>query len=133
MAPEYGATIGFFPIDDKTLDYLRLSNRPDELIALVEAYAKAQGLFLTADSRRIPIYSDTLELDLAKVVPSLAGPKRPQDRIDLPDVKKNFLSTLGEDAAQGGARHERRRRRRFRTARWSSPRSRVAPTLRIRR
>jgi aconitate hydratase len=93
MAPEYGATIGFFPIDHQTLDYLRLSNRSPELIALVEAYAKAQGLFLSPDSPE-PEYSDTLELDLATVVPSLAGPKRPQDRINLPDVKKNFLGTL---------------------------------------
>ncbi len=93
MAPEYGATIGFFPIDHQTLDYLRLSNRPPELIALVEAYAKEQGLFLTENSPE-PEYSDTLELDLATVVPSLAGPKRPQDRINLPDVKKNFLDTL---------------------------------------
>src|SRR5271170_4294540 len=97
MAPEYGATIGFFPIDEKTLDYLRLTNRPADLIALVEAYAKEQGLFLTASSPD-PDYNDTLSLDLAKVVPSLAGPKRPQDRIDLPDVKKNFLGTLGEAA-----------------------------------
>src|ERR1700681_4436594 len=94
MAPEYGATIGFFPIDHQTLDYLRLSNRPPELIALVEAYAKAQGLFLSPDSPE-PEYSDTLELDLSTVVPSLAGPKRPQDRINLPDVKENFLSGLG--------------------------------------
>jgi aconitate hydratase len=93
MAPEYGATIGFFPIDHQTLDYLRLSNRPPELIALVEAYAKAQGLFLSPDSPE-PEYSDTLELDLSTVVPSMAGPKRPQDRINLPDVKKNFLGTL---------------------------------------
>jgi aconitate hydratase len=93
MAPEYGATIGFFPIDHQTLDYLRLSNRPPELIALVEAYAKAQGLFLSPDSPE-PEYSDTLELDLSTVVPSMAGPKRPQDRIDLPDVKKNFLASL---------------------------------------
>ncbi len=96
MAPEYGATIGFFPIDAKTLDYLRLSNRPAELVALVEAYSKAQGLFLT-ESSPDPEYSDKLELDLSKVVASLAGPKRPQDRIDLPDVKKNFLATLGEE------------------------------------
>jgi len=93
MAPEYGATIGYFPIDHQTLDYLRLSNRPPELIALVEAYAKAQGLFLSPDSPE-PEYSDTLELDLSTVVPSLAGPKRPQDRINLPDVKKNFLASL---------------------------------------
>src|SRR5579884_2616548 len=95
MAPEYGATIGFFPIDDKTLDYLRMTNRPPELIALVEAYAKEQGLFLTPKSPE-PEYSDRLELDLDDVVPSLAGPKRPQDRINLPDVKKNFLDLLGE-------------------------------------
>src|SRR5579872_6811130 len=94
MAPEYGATIGFFPIDHQTLDYLRLSHRPPELIALVEAYAKAQGLFLNPDSPE-PDYSDTLELDLSTVVASLAGPKRPQDRINLPDVKENFLTTLG--------------------------------------
>jgi aconitate hydratase len=95
MAPEYGATIGFFPIDAVTLDYLRLTNRSKEHIALVEAYAKEQGLFLSPDSPD-PIYSDTLTLDLSKVVPSLAGPKRPQDRIDLPDVKDNFLHGLGE-------------------------------------
>ncbi len=100
MAPEYGATIGFFPIDHQTLDYLRLSNRSAEQIALVEAYAKAQGLFLTADSPD-PEYSDALELDLGAVVPSMAGPKRPQDRINLPDVKKNFLDTL--NAAQKSA------------------------------
>src|SRR5277367_6212534 len=93
MAPEYGATIGFFPIDHQTLDYLRLTNRAPDQIALVEAYAKAQGLFLSENSPE-PEYSDTLELDLASVVPSLAGPKRPQDRINLPDVKKNFLATL---------------------------------------
>ena len=93
MAPEYGATIGFFPIDDQTLDYLRLTNRPPDLVALVEAYSKAQGLFLSEDTPE-PEYSDTLELDLASVVPSMAGPKRPQDRINLPDVKKNFLASL---------------------------------------
>jgi aconitate hydratase len=95
MAPEYGATIGFFPVDEATLDYLRISNRPAELIALVEAYSKDQGLFLTADSPD-PVYSDTVTLDLSQVTPSLAGPKRPQDRIDLKDVKKNFLTGLGE-------------------------------------
>src|SRR5579884_804792 len=95
MAPEYGATIGFFPVDDKTLEYLRLTNRSQELVALVESYTKEQGLFLSPDSPE-PSYNDTLELDLSKVVPSLAGPKRPQDRIDLPDVKKNFVATLNE-------------------------------------
>ncbi len=93
MAPEYGATIGFFPIDDVTLGYLRLTNRSSNQVNLVEAYAKEQGLFLTPDSED-PIYSDTLSLDLSKVVPSMAGPRRPQDRIDLPAVKENFLSSL---------------------------------------
>jgi aconitate hydratase len=94
MAPEYGATIGFFPIDSVTLDYLRLTNRSLDLVNLVEAYAREQGLFLTPDSPD-PVYSDTLSLELSKVVPSMAGPKRPQDRIDLPDVKANFLFALG--------------------------------------
>jgi aconitate hydratase len=94
MAPEYGATIGVFPIDDASLDYLRMTNRPPDLVELVEAYAKAQGLF-RVDGAPEPVYSDTLSLDLSTVVPSLAGPKRPQDRINLPDVKQNFLTTLG--------------------------------------
>ena len=106
MAPEYGATIGFFPIDHQTLDYLRLTNRSPEQIALVEAYAKAQGLFLTPESAD-PEYSDTLELDLGTVVPSMAGPKRPQDRINLPDVKKNFLDTLERRAKVGRDRDQR--------------------------
>jgi aconitate hydratase len=95
MSPEYGATIGIFPIDAATLDYLRLTNRPADHIAMVEAYAKENGLFLTTGTAE-PVYSETLELDLKKVVPSLAGPKRPQDRINLPEVKKSFLAGLGE-------------------------------------
>jgi len=95
MAPEYGATIGFFPVDDASLAYLRLTNRPSELVNLVESYTKEQGLFLRPDAPD-PIYTDTLELDLSTVTPSLAGPKRPQDRINLKDVKKNFLSGLSE-------------------------------------
>jgi aconitate hydratase len=94
MAPEYGATVGIFPIDDATLDYLRMTNRPEDHIALVEAYTKEQGLFRVAGAPE-PVFNDTLSLDLATVVPSLAGPKRPQDRINLPDVKKNFLDALG--------------------------------------
>ncbi len=94
MAPEYGATVGFFPIDTVTLEYLKLTNRSPERINLVETYAKEQGLFLAADSAE-PEYSDTLSLDLSKVCPSMAGPRRPQDRIDLHDVKANFLSGLG--------------------------------------
>jgi aconitate hydratase len=89
MAPEYGATMGFFPVDQETLAYLRFSNRDAGLIALVEAYTKEQGLFRT-DATPDPVYADTLALDLATVTPSMAGPKRPQDRVELPDVKKNF-------------------------------------------
>jgi aconitate hydratase len=89
MAPEYGATMGFFPVDQETLSYLKFSNRNPGLIALVEAYTKEQGLFRT-DQTPDPAYTDTLELDLAAVTPSMAGPKRPQDRVELPDVKKNF-------------------------------------------
>jgi aconitate hydratase len=102
MAPEYGATIGIFPIDEATLDYLRLTNRPPELIELVEAYAKEQGLFRVPGAPD-PVYSDTLTLDLSTVVPSVAGPKRPQDRIHLPEVKKNFLELLGGEPKQVGA------------------------------
>ena len=101
MAPEYGATIGVFPIDEKSLDYLRMTNRPPELVELVEAYAKVQGLF-RVDRAPEPLYSDTLTLDLSTVVPSLAGPKRPQDRINLPDVKDNFLKSLGAPPKTNG-------------------------------
>ncbi len=116
MAPEYGATIGVFPIDHASLDYLRMTNRPPEQIALVEAYAKEQGLF-RVDGAPEPVYSDTLALDLAQVVPSLAGPKRPQDRINLPDVKQNFLTGLGaapktaEIGTNGSASHHSGRQR----------------------
>jgi aconitate hydratase len=88
MAPEYGATVGFFPVDGRTLDYLRLSGRPEDEIALVEAYCKVQGLF--RDEKVEPSFAETLALDLAKVVPCLAGPKRPQDRIELGSVKKQW-------------------------------------------
>jgi aconitate hydratase len=94
MSPEYGATMGFFPVDAETLNYMRMTNRPAELVELVETYAKAQGLFRTDDAPD-PKFTDVVELDLATVVPSLAGPKRPQDRINLPDVKKNFAAFLG--------------------------------------
>ncbi len=94
MAPEYGATIGFFPVDEETLNYLRFSGRDSGLIALVEAYSKEQGLFRT-DSTPDPVFAETIELDLATVTPSLAGPKRPQDRIDLGDVKRSFISAFG--------------------------------------
>ncbi|MXO74988.1 aconitate hydratase AcnA [Altererythrobacter aerius] len=93
MAPEYGATCGFFGIDDKTLDYLRLTGRAEEQIALVEAYSKEQGLWIDPAAAE-PIFTDTLELDLATVVPSLAGPKRPQDKVALPDVDDLFNEQL---------------------------------------
>jgi len=89
MAPEYGATMGFFPADEETLKYLRLSGRSEHQIKLVEAYTKAQGLFRTAATPD-PVFTDTLELDLSTVVPSLAGPKRPQDRIALTQMKANY-------------------------------------------
>jgi aconitate hydratase len=89
MAPEYGATMGFFPIDAETLNYLRFSGRSESLVALVEAYAKAQGLFRTDDTPD-PAFSDTLSLELAEVEPAIAGPKRPQDRINLREAKSDF-------------------------------------------
>ena len=112
MSPEYGATMGFFPVDAETLRYLRLTNRDAAQVELVEAYTKAQGLFRT-DATPDPIFSDTLELDLSTVVPSMAGPKRPQDRIELPNVSANFkdffkgnpqqvpINVNGEDAEVG--------------------------------
>ncbi len=93
MAPEYGATCGFFPVDKETIRYLRMSGRADDRIALVEEYTKAQGLFRTSNSDE-PIFTDTLELDLADVVPSIAGPKRPEGRISLGDVKTGFATAL---------------------------------------
>ncbi|WP_019051759.1 aconitate hydratase AcnA [Sphingobium xenophagum] len=92
MAPEYGATCGFFGIDDKTLDYMRLTGRSDENLALVEAYAKEQGFWIDPSAELV--FTDTLELDLATVVPSLAGPKRPQDRVSLPQVDDVFNADL---------------------------------------
>ncbi|VTS01371.1 aconitate hydratase AcnA [Tuwongella immobilis] len=93
MAPEYGATCGIFPVDAETLRYLRTTNRPESLIALVEAYYKAQGMFFAPGAAEAS-YSDTLELDLSTVVPSLAGPSRPQDRVRLDDVAKSFVDAL---------------------------------------
>ena len=93
MAPEYGATMGFFPVDAETLKYLRLSGRSEQQVALVEAYTRLQGLFRTDDTPE-PVFTDTLELDLSTVVPSLAGPKRPQDRIALTDMKANYQASL---------------------------------------
>ena len=92
MSPEYGSTIAIFPIDDKTTDYMRLTGRDEEQIALVEAYAKAQGLW--HDPSVEPVFSEYIELDLSTVVPSIAGPKRPQDRIKLVTAKTNFAENV---------------------------------------
>ncbi len=93
MAPEYGATIGFFPVDDEALRYLRFSGRDEEQVALVEAYCKAQGLFRT-DATPDPVYTTTLEIDLGAIVPSMAGPKRPQDRVTLTAAQTVWRDTL---------------------------------------
>ena len=106
MAPEYGATMGFFPVDAETLKYLRLTGRDEEQVALVEAYTRAQGLFRT-DETPDPVYTDLLELDLSTVVPSLAGPRRPQDRIPLSESKQTFLTHLDEVLAKAGSANAR--------------------------
>ncbi len=101
MAPEYGATCGFFPVDDETLNYLRNTNRSPELVDLVERYSKAQGLFRT-DKTPDPIYTETLKLDMGTVETCMAGPKRPQDRVVLRDVKSNFLNALQQPTDKRG-------------------------------
>ena len=101
MAPEYGATMGFFPADEETLKYLRLSGRSPEHVALVEAYTKAQGLF-RSDATPDPLFTDTLDLDLATVEPSLAGPKRPQDRVPLSRSKEMYRAALGAEMTKAG-------------------------------
>jgi aconitate hydratase len=93
MAPEYGATCGIFPVDAETLHYLRYTGRPEHQVKLVEAYFKEQGMF-HAKGAAEAVYSDTLQLDLSTVVPSMAGPARPQDRVDLPQVRKSFAEAL---------------------------------------
>ncbi len=101
MAPEYGATMGFFPIDAETLDYLRRTNRSEETVDLVEQYTKAQGLFRT-DDLADPEFASVLELDLSEVEPSMSGPKRPQDRIVLRDVQQEFEASLTRPASPQG-------------------------------
>src|SRR6202035_4021879 len=93
MAPEYGATMGFFPVDAETLAYLRFTGRTPERVALVDAYSKLQGLFRT-DQTPDPMFTDTLELDLGKVEPTLAGPKRPQDRVPLRQSKAAWAKSV---------------------------------------
>ena len=104
MSPEYGATCGIFPVDAETLRYLAFTGRPDEQVELVEAYCRAQGLFHEPGAPE-PAFSDTLELDLATVEPSLAGPRRPQDRVPLADAASDFRAELrkfvGGEAYEG--------------------------------
>ncbi len=101
MAPEYGATMGFFPVDAETLDYLRRTGRTDHEVELVESYTRRQALFRTADTPD-PEYSAVLDLDLGAVVPSLSGPKRPQDRVALSDMKRAFRTSLTAPVAERG-------------------------------
>jgi len=101
MAPEYGATMGFFPVDDETLSYLRRTGRTDEEVQLVEGYTKELGIFRTDDAE-VPSYTKTLRLDMSTVEPSLAGPKRPQDRVSLADMKPAFQSVLQAPVAERG-------------------------------
>ena len=103
MAPEYGATCGFFPVDAIRSTYLETSGRDASRVALVKAYSEAQGMFRTTDSPD-PVFTDTLELDLTTVVPSLSGPKRPQDRVSLKDAAPKFAEALKDLA---GGRKER--------------------------
>ncbi len=104
MSPEFGSTAAIFPIDEETVKYLQLTGRPAEQVALVEAYAKAQGLWHDADHE--PVYSEYLELDLSTVVPSIAGPKRPQDRIELSDAKASFRKAVHDYVVNGEAAPE---------------------------
>ena len=115
MSPEFGSTCAIFPVDRETLRYLEFTGRPTELIELVDAYAREQGLFHTEDSEE-PTFSETLELELGDVEPSIAGPKRPQDRIALADAKPAFIESLREfspEAAEQPRRPPRRGRRRL--------------------
>ena len=100
MAPEYGATCGFFPIDDETLRYLKATGRNESRIALVEEYAKTQGMWRDKTTPD-PVFTDTLDLDLASVMPSLAGPKRPQDRVDLSKAPQGFAAALEREYGKG--------------------------------
>ncbi|MBS7531119.1 aconitate hydratase AcnA [Hazenella sp. IB182353] len=101
MAPEYGATVGFFPVDDEALNYLRSTGRDENLIQLVKEYYQAQGLYRT-DDMADPVFTDTIELDLGTVVPSLSGPKRPQDRIELTNMKQAWNETLRKPIEESG-------------------------------
>src|SRR4029077_17038315 len=101
MAPEYGATMGFFPIDEECVNYLRATGRSEEQCRVYENYYRAQGLWGMPQKGQVN-YSQTLDLDLASVVPSVAGPKRPQDRIELPRLKQEFAATFSRPVAENG-------------------------------
>src|SRR5579872_4073687 len=101
MAPEYGATMGFFPIDVECVNYLRATGRSEEHCRLYENYYRAQGLFGIPKKGEVA-YSTDLELDLTTVVPSIAGPKRPQDRIELPKMKSEFISSFSKPVTENG-------------------------------
>ncbi|MEH7495152.1 aconitate hydratase AcnA [Neobacillus niacini] len=101
MAPEYGATMGYFPVDDETLKYLKSIGKSDAQISLIESYFKAQGMFMDSETAD-PFYTDLIELDLSTVVPCLAGPKRPQDRVELTKMKQNFKKSLRDSVELGG-------------------------------
>lgn len=101
MAPEYGATIGYFPVDDETLRYLKITGRPIETIEIVERYCKEQGLFRT-DNSPDPEYTESLVIDLDSIESSLSGPKRPQDRVSIGDLKRSFISSLAAPSKEGG-------------------------------
>ena len=105
MAPEYGATMGFFPVDKETLAYLQFTARSHEQVALVEAYCKEQMLFRT-DSTPEPAFSDTVELDLGTVEPTLAGPKRPQDRVSLKNAKSFVHQSGGRQSRKACVREK---------------------------
>src|SRR5260370_37208486 len=96
MAPEYGGAIGFFPVDNQTLAYLRLTGRPEPQVKLIEAYCKAQGLFHGAGAPE-PVFTETVELDLANVEPSLARPRRPHDRVALASTRREFRRALSKE------------------------------------
>src|SRR5262249_32931448 len=101
MSPEFGSTCAIFPVDLETLRHLALTGRPTETLELVDAYSREQGMFVTEDSPD-PVFSETLELDLGDVTPSIAGPKRPQDRVPLAEAKEAFLEAMQEFDPEAG-------------------------------
>ena len=134
MAPEYGATMGFFPIDAESVNYLRATGRTPEQIEAFETYFKAQKLFGIPDKAAGIVYSQDIELNLADVTPNVAGPKRPQDRIALPELKTSFLAALdrpvtengfGKKGAEGASRRREAQRQPSRRRRHDQERQRA--------